>query len=107
MRISALLDLFGIPVREAGTLCLIVSIPTVAAGTIADRFTRQLPNPILVTAVFMAAASMAGVVIGGAFLPYVDRDAIKGMLGVILVLATARLAAASERDSSPPSRRTM
>jgi uncharacterized membrane protein YfcA len=39
----------------------------------------------------MGVASAVGVLIGAAFLPYADRDLIKGALGVILLLATVRL----------------
>jgi uncharacterized protein len=37
MRIPALMNLFGVPVVEAGTLSLAVSVPTVAAGAFTDR----------------------------------------------------------------------
>jgi uncharacterized membrane protein YfcA len=40
----------------------------------------------------MGVASAAGVLIGAALLPYADRDVIKGVLGVVLLLATVRLA---------------
>jgi uncharacterized protein len=92
MRIPALLYLFGVPIVEAGTLSLAVSLPTVAAGAFTDRRAGGLPNSVLRVAVVMGTASAVGVLIGAALLPYADRDTIKGTLGAILLLATVRLA---------------
>jgi uncharacterized membrane protein YfcA len=91
MRIPALLYLFGVPIIEAGTLSLIVSIPTVAAGAFTDRRLGGIPNSVVLIALLMGVASAVGVLIGAAFLPYANRDLIKGALGVILLLATVRL----------------
>jgi uncharacterized membrane protein YfcA len=91
MRIPALLYVFGIPIAEAGTLSLVVSIPTVAAGALTDRRLGSLPNSVMRIAILMGVASAIGVLIGAALLPYADRDTIKGALGVILLLATVRL----------------
>jgi uncharacterized membrane protein YfcA len=92
MRIPALLYLFGIPIIAAGTLSLMVSIPTVAAGAFTDRRLGGIPNSVARIALVMGVASAAGVLIGAALLPYADRDVIKGALGVVLLLATVRLA---------------
>lgn len=97
MRIPALLYLFGVPIVEAGTLSLAVSVPTVAAGAVADRRLGHLPNSALLVAAFMGATSIIGVLIGAALLAYFDRDAIKALLGIILLLATVRLTAVTER----------
>ena len=91
MRIPALLYLFGVPIVEAGTLSLAVSIPTVAAGAFTDRRRGGIPNSSLRVAVLMGVASAVGVLIGAALLPYADRESIKGALGVVLLLATVRL----------------
>jgi len=97
MRIPALLYIFAVPIREAGTLSLMISIPTVAAGAFTDRRSGRIPNAVLKIAVLMGVASASGVLVGAALLPYVDRDVIKGSLGVILLLATVRLTVAPER----------
>jgi uncharacterized membrane protein YfcA len=89
MRIPALLYLFGVPIIQAGTLSLMVSIPTVAAGAFTDRRLGGIPNSVVLVALLMGVGSAVGVFIGAAFLPYADRDLIKGGLGVILLLATA------------------
>jgi uncharacterized membrane protein YfcA len=91
MRIPALLYLFAVPITDAGTLSLVVSIPTVVAGAFTDRRLGRIPNGVLIVAGMMGAASAAGVFLGAALLPYANREVIKGSLGVILLLATVRL----------------
>ena len=91
MRIPALLYLFGVPIVEAGTLSLAISIPTLAAGAFTDRRLGGIPNAALRIAVLMGVASAVGVLIGAAWLPIADRDVMKGTLGVVLLLATLRL----------------
>ena len=88
----------GRPHKEAGTLSLMVSIPTVAAGAVTDRRLGRIPNSVLVVAILMGVGSIIGVLIGAALLPYLDRDAIEGLLGVILLLATVRLTAGVEPE---------
>jgi uncharacterized membrane protein YfcA len=94
MRIPALMYLFGVPIVEAGTLSLAVSIPTVAAGALTDRKLGGLPNDVIRIALLMGVASAVGVLVGAALLPYANREVIKGTLGVVLLLATIRLRAA-------------
>jgi uncharacterized membrane protein YfcA len=91
MRIPTLLYLFAVPIREAGTLSLMISIPTVAAAAITDRRLGGVPNSVLPVALLMGVASAAGVLVGAAWVPYADRDLIKGSLGIVLLLATVRL----------------
>jgi len=100
MRIPALLYLFDVPIKEAGTLSLAVSIPTVAAGALTDRRLGQIPNAVLPIALLMGVSSVLGVLIGAALLPYLDRDMLKGTLGAILLLATVRLTVSEQRDSA-------
>jgi uncharacterized membrane protein YfcA len=91
MRIPTLLYLFAVPIREAGTLSLMISIPTVVAAAITDRRLGGIPNSVLPVALLMGVASAAGVLVGAAWVPYADRDLIKGSLGIVLLLATVRL----------------
>ena len=92
MRIPALLYLFGVPIVEAGTLSLAVSIPTVAAGAFTDHRTGGIPRSAMRLALLMGIASAVGVLAGAALVPYASREVIKGVLGVVLLLATVRLA---------------
>lgn len=96
MRIPALLYVFGMPIKAAGTFSLMISIPTVAAGALTDRRLGGLPNAAVRIGVLMGVASAAGVMVGAALLPYAERDLIKGTLGIVLLLATVNLIC--ERD---------
>lgn len=91
MRIPALMYLFSVPIKEAGTISLLVSIPTVAAGALAYRRLGHLPNRALVVAILMGLGSLIGVLIGASLLTVVDKHTIKGLLGVLLLLATISL----------------
>jgi uncharacterized membrane protein YfcA len=92
MRIPALMYLFAMPIKTAGTISLLVSIPTVAAGALAYRRLGHVPNRVLLIAIVMAGGSLVGVLIGTSLLPLVDKHVLKGILGLILLLATAALA---------------
>lgn len=91
MRIPALLYLFAVPIKEAGTLSLLVSIPTVAGGALTYHRLGHIPNRVLAIAGLMGAGSIIGVLIGASLLPYVDKHTVKGLLGFILLLATGAL----------------
>jgi hypothetical protein len=88
MRIPALMYLFGVPVRAAGTISLIASIPTVAAGAVTYRRLGYIPNRVLALSLLMGAGSIIGVLIGAAMLPLVDTHTLKALLGMILLVAT-------------------
>ena len=94
MRIPALMYLFGIPIKAAGTLSLLVSIPTVAGAAATDRRIGHLPNTVLAPALILAVASIVGVLVGASFVATISQQATKGVLGVILILATVRMATA-------------
>ncbi len=96
MRIPALMYLFAVPIKEAGTISLLVSIPTVAAGALTYRRLGHLPRKALAIALLMGVGSLIGVLVGASLLSYVDKHAIKGLLGVILLLATVSLAFSKE-----------
>jgi uncharacterized membrane protein YfcA len=91
MRIPALMYLFAMPIKQAGTISLVVSIPTVAASAVVYRSMGHIPNRVLAVACIMGAGSLIGVLAGAALLPYVDKHVLKGILGAILLLATVCL----------------
>ena len=97
MRIPVLLYLFGTPLVEAGTLSLMVSIPTVASGALADRRLGGIPNAALRVAVIMGVASAVGVLIGAALIPYASREMIKGAMGAVLLASAIRLTPKAEQ----------
>ncbi|OHB75610.1 MAG: hypothetical protein A2W31_13845 [Planctomycetes bacterium RBG_16_64_10] len=92
MRIPVLLYLFAVPIKVAGTLSLIVSIPTVAAGAVTYRRFGHVPNHVLLVAVLMGLGSLAGVFLGTSLLPHVDKHTLKAVLGILLLLATVGVA---------------
>jgi len=91
MRIPALMYLFAMPVKVAGTVSLIASIPTVAAGAMTYRRLGHIPNRVLVLSLIMGTGSLIGVLIGAALLPLVDPHTLKALLGAILLVATGCL----------------
>ena len=93
MRIPTLLYLFGLPIKEAGTISLLVSIPTVAAGAVSYYQFGHIPKDVLHISILMGIASVLGVLGGAAAVPYVNQHTLKGLLGLILILATIRLTA--------------
>jgi uncharacterized membrane protein YfcA len=64
MRIPALMYLFAMPIKTAGTISLLVSIPTVAAGALGYRRLGHVPNRALLIAIVMAGGSLVGVLVG-------------------------------------------
>ena len=88
MRIPALMYVFAMPVKVAGTISLIASIPTVAAGAATYRRLGHLPNRVAILSVLMGVGSLIGVLIGASLLPYVDKHTLKALLGAILLAAT-------------------
>jgi uncharacterized membrane protein YfcA len=91
MRIPALMYLFAMPIKVAGTISLLVSIPTVGAGALTYRRLGYVPNRVLLIAILMALGSLVGVLIGTSLLPLANKHILKGILGIILLLATAAL----------------
>jgi uncharacterized membrane protein YfcA len=69
MRIPVLLYLFAIPLKSAGTLSLMISIPTLAAGAFTDHRLGNLSSGAVRLGVLMGLASAGGVVLGAAILP--------------------------------------
>jgi uncharacterized membrane protein YfcA len=91
MRIPALIYLFALPIKEAGTISLLASLPTVLAGGAAYRRAGHVPNRALLVAALMAAGSLAGVMLGTMLLPSLDKHMLKAVLGVVLLVATAAM----------------
>ena len=85
--IPALVLIFGVNIKLAGTASQIISLPTVAVGL--WRYHRAgllgAPADWLKTVVPMGLASAVGAVGGAAFVAYVPADALKIALGVILI----------------------
>jgi uncharacterized protein len=88
MRIPALMYLFAVPVKTAGTISLIASIPTVAAGAFTYRKLGHIPDRVLVLSLVMGVGSTIGVLAGASLLPFVGKHTLKTLLGIVLLMAT-------------------
>lgn len=97
LRIPALLYLCAIPLREAGTLSLVASLPTVVGGSATYRAAGELPRDALRIAILMAAGSVIGVIFGAWYLPRLTTHALKAILGLVILAAAAGLRFAAKR----------
>lgn len=91
--IPTIVLLFGADIRLAGSLSLLVSLPTmlVAFGRYSrdSAFTVLRQNMRFVAV--MGAGSIVGAVAGGALLPYVAGPALIGALALILLASAAKV----------------
>lgn len=99
--IPTLLFAFGVPIKPAGSLSLIVSLPTVLAGLIrharagafADRaITRRIILP-------MGLGSAVGAIVGGLLVGMAPAGAIKVALGVLLIWSAWKVLGRRESES--------
>lgn len=97
--IPTLVFAFGADVKSAGTLSLVISIPTLVIGLWrhhANR-TRGLRDDVATLIVPMAAGSIAGAVAGASLIAYVSGPALKALLGAILIASALKLFEADRR----------
>ena len=85
--IPTLVFAFGADVKSAGTLSLLISIPTLLIGLWRHHAhgLGELRDDLTGLVVPMAAGSVGGAVAGAALLIYVSGPLLKAMLGVILI----------------------
>ena len=91
--IPTLVFAFGVGVKAAGTLSLLISVPTLAIG-LWRHHAHGIGGPRAdVTAMVlpMAGGSVAGAAAGAALVAYVPGPALKALLGVILVASGLKL----------------
>lgn len=92
-RIPALIYLFSFDVVIAGTTSLFVSIPTVAMGFTKHHQMGHTIRSATIIAIIMGAGSVLGALIGASYAGVIDKDVLKVLLGMILILATVRMVA--------------
>ncbi|MEM4700502.1 MAG: sulfite exporter TauE/SafE family protein [Candidatus Nezhaarchaeales archaeon] len=90
LRIPALMMLFGMGVREAGTASLVASIATVGVGLAGHALAGRLEAGSGRVAWPMAAGSSLGIAAGVSLASQVHEGHLRLALGAILVLATVR-----------------
>ncbi|MGQ9507461.1 MAG: sulfite exporter TauE/SafE family protein [Candidatus Bathycorpusculaceae bacterium] len=91
-RIPILIYLFNLDIIEAGTASLLVSIPTVAMGFLKHHQMGHTNQGATIIAIIMGVGSVFGALIGAAYAAIIDKDILKVFLGIILILATVRMA---------------
>ncbi len=91
--IPTLMLVFGVEIKTAGTASLLISLPTMAVGILRHRangaFADRRDLAGLVAP--MGIGSIIGAVAGGALMLYVPRDALKVLLGAILIGSAVKI----------------
>lgn len=90
-RIPALIYIFSLDIVAAGTTSLLVSIPTVASGFLKHHNMGHMNKDAHIIAITMGVGSVIGAFLGASYASVVEKDVLKVLLGVILVLATVRM----------------
>lgn len=84
--------LYGLDIKLAGSLSLVVSLPTMIVGLI--RYTQADAFAVLRSerplGVWMAAGSILGAAVGGLLLGIVPARLLLGLLGVILLISAVK-----------------
>lgn len=90
--IPTIVLLFGVDIKLAGSLSLIVSLPTMIVGFFryrnSDAFSVLRAERYLATA--MAGGSIVGAIIGGMLLGLVPTNLLISLLGVILLISAIK-----------------
>jgi uncharacterized protein len=91
--IPTLLFIFGADIVTAGTVSLLVSLPTVAVGVgrHARRGTYRDRADLTATILPMGVGSVIGAVIGGLLVGIAPDGVLKVLLGAILIFSAARV----------------
>lgn len=90
-RIPILMYVFGLNVISAGTVSLLVSIPTIASGLIKHHNMKHMNRKAVIIAIAMGTGSVLGALMGATYVKNVEERLLKIILGVILMLATIRM----------------
>jgi len=91
--IPSLVLLFGVPIKVAGILSLLVSIPTILVG-LARHHARGAFKGLLDVRhliVPMSLGTILGGVVGGAMVAFVPAGAVKLLLGSVLIASAAKV----------------
>lgn len=91
--IPTLVLAFGVPIKAAGTMSLLISIPTMLVGLARHRARGafQQVGDVRRVVLPMAAGTVVGSAVGGLLVAYVPAGAVKLVLGVLLVASALRV----------------
>jgi uncharacterized membrane protein YfcA len=90
--IPTLVLVFGADIKTAGTLSVMISLPTVSVGI--WRYARRAAyerSDLRSLVLPMGIGSIIGAFAGGYLVPYVPADWLKLALGVILIVSAVRI----------------
>lgn len=90
-RIPALMYVFGLNVVDAGSVSLLVSMPTIASGLVKHYNMSRVNRKAVLIAITMGLGSTLGSIAGAAFVEEMEEGLLKMVLGVVLILATVRM----------------
>ena len=92
MIIPTLVFVFGVGVKAAGTVSLLISIPTLAIGLWRHHAGRVggARDDLTAVVVPMGAGSIAGAIAGAALVSYVSGPVLKVLLGAILIASALK-----------------
>lgn len=91
--IPALVLLFAVPIKAAGTLSLLISIPTILVGLARHRAQGAFagPSDLRHLIVPMAIGTSLGGIAGGALVAFVPAGAVKLLLGCVLIASAVKV----------------
>lgn len=96
-RITALIYIFSLNIVVAGTTSLLVSIPTVASGFLKYHAMGHMGKETTIMAIIMGSSSILGAFIGASYVEAFEKDILKILLGLILILVAVRMFTNSEK----------
>ncbi|VVB55014.1 Sulfite exporter TauE/SafE [uncultured archaeon] len=97
--VPALNMLFGLPLKDAMTISLLVILPTACAGVFFHRKFNNVDSGALKT---LVPAAALGAVIGTFVSPHIPADALKQILGFFLVLTATLMIVQHKIKSKTP-----
>lgn len=91
LRIPALVYLFGMSTKGAGTASLFVSLPAVVAGALKHGRMGHVDRGVFCTCIAMGLPAVIGAYLGAALVPGTAEAVLKMLLGIVLLLAAVRM----------------
>lgn len=91
--IPTLVLALGVPIKAAGTLSLLISIPTILVGLARHRAQGAFPEwrDLRDAVAPMGLGTVVGAIAGGALVALVPASAVKLLLGAVLIAAAAKV----------------
>lgn len=91
--IPILILIFGIDVKLAGTLSLIISLPTIIVGITRHTNNKMYSDKLEISSLVvpMGISSIIGASIGAFLVIYAPSDLLKVILGVLLIFTSIKL----------------